>query len=88
MNHPVFLSGDYDTNFIEQEYRPRSLAAADGKLSNRGDDPEFTAAMLAVAAAAHNLGNGRAPEAAGARRGAARGGSAWKMLGRLDVLRR
>ena len=23
MNHPVFLSGDYDTNFIEQEYHPR-----------------------------------------------------------------
>ena len=44
--------------------------------------------MLAVAAAAQNLGNGRAPEASGAGRVAARGGSAWKMLGRLDVLRR
>jgi len=88
MNHPVFLSGDYDTNFIEQEYHPRSLAAADGKLSKPDDDPEFAAAMLAAAAAAQNLGNGRAPEAAGAGRSAARGASAWKMLGRLDVLRR
>jgi hypothetical protein len=44
--------------------------------------------MLAAAAAAQNLGNGRAPEAAGAGRSAARGASAWKMLGRLDVLRR
>jgi acetyl/propionyl-CoA carboxylase alpha subunit len=88
MNHPVFLSGDYDTNFIEQEYHPRSLAAADGKLSKPDDDPEFAAAMLAAAAAAQNLGNGRAPEAAGAGRSTARGASAWKMLGRLDVLRR
>ena len=43
---------------------------------------------LAVAAAAQNLGNGRAPEAAGAGRGTARDGSTWKTLGRLDVLRR
>ncbi|MGB6565251.1 MAG: hypothetical protein WBE69_21830, partial [Candidatus Binataceae bacterium] len=83
MNHPVFLSGDYDTNFIAQEYHPRALSAADGK-----SDQEFTAAMLAVAAAAQNLGNGRAPEAAGAGRGTARGGSTWKTLGRLDVLKR
>ena len=86
MNHPVFLGGDYDTNFIEQEYHPRSLAA-DGKSGGR-DDGEFTAAMLAVAAAAQNMGNGRASETAGAGRQAARGGSAWKTLGRLDVLRR
>ena len=86
MNHPVFLSGDYDTNFIEQEYHPRALAA-DGKSGGR-DDAEFTAAMLAVAAAAQNMGNGRASETAGAGRQAARGESAWKTLGRLDVLRR
>jgi acetyl-CoA carboxylase biotin carboxylase subunit len=85
MRHPLFLRGDYDTNFIEQEYRPGSRAAADGKPDKDG---EFTAAMLAVAAAAQNLGNGRGPDAAGAGRAAARGGSAWKTLGRLDVLRR
>ena len=44
--------------------------------------------MLAVAVAAQNMGNGRASETAGAGRQAARGGSAWKTLGRLDVLRR
>jgi len=87
MNDPVFLSGDYDTNFIEQEYHPGAPGAADGK-SDRSDDKEFTAAMLAVAAAAQNSGNGHASEAAGAARGPARGGSAWKTLGRLDVLRR
>ncbi|HXM31019.1 MAG TPA: hypothetical protein VN919_02525, partial [Xanthobacteraceae bacterium] len=85
MSHPLFLRGDYDTNFIEQEYRPGSRAAAEGKPDKDG---EFTAAMLAVAAAAQNLGNGRGPDAAGAGRAAARGGSAWKTLGRLDVLRR
>ena len=83
-----FLAGDYDTNFIEQEYHPRALATADGKPDRLDDDKEFTAAMLAVAAAAQNLGNGRSPEASGAGRGAAGGGSAWKTLGRLDVLRR
>src|SRR6202158_26749 len=85
MRHPLFLRGDYDTNFIEQEYRPGSRAAAEGKPDK---DREFTAAMLAVAAAAQNLGNGRGPDAAGAGRAAPRGGSAWKTLGRLDVLRR
>jgi acetyl-CoA carboxylase, biotin carboxylase subunit len=84
MNHPVFLSGDYDTNFIEQEYHPKSIAGADGRPE---DDKEFTAAMLAVAAAAQNLGNGRASEVTGSGRGAARGGSPWKILGRLDLLR-
>ncbi|HTJ08521.1 MAG TPA: acetyl-CoA carboxylase biotin carboxylase subunit [Candidatus Binataceae bacterium] len=86
MHHPVFLGGDYDTNFIEHEYHPRAIAA-DAKSGGR-DDGEFTAAMLAVAAAAQKMGNGRAADTAGAGRQAARGGSAWKTLGRLDVLRR
>ncbi len=91
MRHPLFLRGDYDTNFIEQEYHPRARAGTsggDGKPDQDDNDREFIAAMLAVAAAAQNPGNGRGAEAAGAGRGAARAGSAWKTLGRLDVLRR
>jgi acetyl-CoA carboxylase, biotin carboxylase subunit len=88
MNHPVFLGGDYDTNFIDQEYHPGS-PSTDGAAGKQEGDREFTAAMLAAAAAAQKLGNGSASEAAaGAGRGLARGGSAWRTLGRLDVLRR
>ena len=88
MSHPVFLGGEYDTNFIGQEYHPAELSA-EGPAGEQAGDPEFIAAALAAAAAAQKLGNGRGSEAAaGAARGLARGGSAWKTLGRLDVLRR
>jgi acetyl/propionyl-CoA carboxylase alpha subunit len=87
MSNPVFLDGDYDTNFIEQQYHPKALAAGDGNSGQRDGDQEFTAAILAVAAAAQSHSNGRGPEASSARRGRATG-SAWKTLGRLDVLRR
>jgi acetyl-CoA carboxylase biotin carboxylase subunit len=87
MSHPVFLGGDYDTNFIQQEYHPAKPAADGPAAAEQDGDAEFTAAMFAAAAAAQKLGNGRASEAAGAGR-SARGGSAWKTLGRVDVLRR
>ncbi|MGH7915103.1 MAG: acetyl-CoA carboxylase biotin carboxylase subunit, partial [Candidatus Binataceae bacterium] len=90
MNHPVFLRGDYDTNFIEQEYHPGSRAGANGvggQPGNNENDRELTAAMLAAAAVAQNMGNGRGHETPDAGRGVSRGESAWKMLGRLDVLR-
>jgi len=87
MSHPVFLGGDYDTNFIEQEYHPAAPSA--GRPAGAPDgDPEFVAAMLAAAAAAQKLGNGRASEATAGAGRTVRGGSAWKTLGRLDVLRR
>ncbi len=86
MDHPVFLSGDYDTNFIGQQFHPRKVKAEqDG--DSRSHDREFTAAMLAVAAAAQNPGNGLASNTDQGR-AAGRAGSAWKTLGRLDVLRR
>ncbi len=86
MDHPVFLSGDYDTNFIGQQFHPRKVKAEqDG--DSRSHDREFTAAMLAVAAAAQNPGNGLA-SSTDQGRAAGRAGSAWKTLGRLDVLRR
>jgi acetyl-CoA carboxylase biotin carboxylase subunit len=80
MNHPKFLSGDYDTNFIGQEFHP----AADGAAM----DGEWTAALLAAAAAAAQQLNNHRAAAPTARPGVPRGGSAWKTLGRLDVLRR
>jgi acetyl-CoA carboxylase biotin carboxylase subunit len=82
MNHPRFLGGDYDTNFVAQEYRPVANGAA--------PDGEWTAALLAAAAAAaQHLNNHRAARAGVPRVSAARSsGSAWKTLGRLDVLRR
>jgi acetyl-CoA carboxylase, biotin carboxylase subunit len=78
MKNPTFLSGEYDTNFIAQEFRPAAIAPA--------SDAERTAAILAVAAAAQQLGNHRGREV-GAARASARGSSPWKTLGRLDVLR-
>ncbi len=79
MNHPAFLRGEYDTNFIAQEFRPAAITPS--------SDVERTAAMLAAAALAQQLGNGRTVETE-ARRDVRRGASAWKTLGRLDVLRR
>ena len=86
MKHPRFLSGDFDTNFINQEYHPRTLAA-DGRSGAR-DGGEFAAAMLARGAPRRIMRQRTRIETAGARRQAARGVSAWKTLGRLDVLRR
>jgi acetyl/propionyl-CoA carboxylase alpha subunit len=86
MDHPVFLSGDYDTNFIGQQFHPRK-AGAEKDGGPEAHDGEFTAAMLAVAAAAQHLGNG-GTSAADQSRAPGRAGSAWKTLGRHDVLRR
>jgi len=75
MNHPRFLAGDFDTNFIAQEYHPER-GTADG-------DNARTAAILAAAVMAVR-DNGQAGLAAPVRAGA----SAWKMIGRADMLRR
>ena len=89
MNHPVFLGGDYDTNFIEQEYHPKALAAGDGKPERRDDRQGIHRRDAGGGGRrAESWAMAAAPRAAGAGRGAARGGSAWKTLGRLDVLRR
>jgi acetyl-CoA carboxylase biotin carboxylase subunit len=76
MTHPRFLAGDFDTNFIAQEFRPGPGAA--------GRDYTRLAAILAAAAAAQpeRLNGASAPT------GAAPRAAAWKMLGRLDFLRR
>jgi acetyl-CoA carboxylase biotin carboxylase subunit len=81
VEQPRFLAGDFDTNFINEEYRPEALV--------RGEDQVRLAAILAAAATAHRAQNhsaaGPNPTAAVANTGTV---SAWKTLGRIDMLRR
>jgi acetyl-CoA carboxylase, biotin carboxylase subunit len=76
-NHPRFLAGDFDTNFIAQEYRPQAVP--------RAADTTSFAAMLAAAFVAQREGNGKAPAPAGGQRAPA--ASPWKMIGRSNILR-
>ncbi|MBI3758631.1 MAG: ATP-grasp domain-containing protein, partial [Deltaproteobacteria bacterium] len=83
VEQPGFLSGDFDTNFINQEYHPDKLV--------RPEDPTRLAAILAAAVAGHRSQNNHtdgaslAPAVSSA---TPSGGSNWKTLGRLDMLRR
>jgi acetyl/propionyl-CoA carboxylase alpha subunit len=82
VEQPGFLAGDFDTNYINQEYHPEKLM--------RGEDPTRLAAILAAAVTAlHNQNHTvAAPSASATARAGANGGSAWKTLGRIDMLRR
>ncbi|MGH7865623.1 MAG: acetyl-CoA carboxylase biotin carboxylase subunit [Candidatus Binataceae bacterium] len=80
VNHPRFLAGDFDTNFIEQEFHHTGPETA--------DDDERLAAMVLAAFAAQRSPNG-------AVNGRAPGGansipriSPWRTQARLDALRR
>jgi acetyl-CoA carboxylase, biotin carboxylase subunit len=75
LRHPRFIAGDFDTKFIDQEFRPANLS--------RPSDGARIAAMLAAAAAMQRAGNHAAPSADGRPRA-----SGWKMLGRLEILSR
>ncbi len=78
MNHPDYLAGNFDTGFIGREYRP-------GPSHEKDADHERMAAMLLAAMAAQRGAggtNGKAPAAP------ARERSAWRTLGRIDMLRR
>ncbi|MBF6561188.1 MAG: acetyl-CoA carboxylase biotin carboxylase subunit [Candidatus Binataceae bacterium] len=80
MDQPRFIAGDFDTNFIAQEYHPAALAAP--------ADAERVAAILAAAFIAqrtHNHAPAASPQAGAT---AAAPASAWKTLGRLEMLRR
>jgi len=76
LNHPRFLAGDFDTGFIAQEYRPDPVPA--------DHDAARTAAILAAAVIAMRDNDGNAASQSAGRLTA----SAWKMLGRADMLRR
>src|ERR1017187_8012174 len=49
MNHPRFIAGDFDTNFIAQEWHPEAHVAV--------EDPELLAATLLAAHAAQMTNN-------------------------------
>src|SRR5260221_700624 len=83
VEQPGFLSGDFDTNFINQEYHPDKLV--------RPEDPTRLDAILAAAVTAHRSQNNHADAATTAPVASSanpNGGSNWKTLGRLDMLRR
>jgi len=78
MTQPGFLKGDFDTYFIDREYRPNQNGAAP-----RG--AELAAIFLAAIAAQKNTDH---RNGAGARPMSAPQASAWRTIGRLDMLRR
>jgi acetyl-CoA carboxylase biotin carboxylase subunit len=85
MSNPRFLKGDYDTNFIHQEYHPGADSSA--------PDHEHLAAVLLAAVAAHRSlnhtsPNGQAGSSAQPQSANAPRPSAWRTVGRLDALRR
>ncbi|HXN85584.1 MAG TPA: acetyl-CoA carboxylase biotin carboxylase subunit [Candidatus Binataceae bacterium] len=78
MNHPRFIAGDFDTNFIAQEWHPEAHAQV--------EDPERLAATVLAAYAAqmtNNHANGQPTSASPGPRV-----SAWKTRGRLDTMRK
>jgi len=82
VTHPRFIAGDFDTDFIGQEFKPGVHADLTDNLR--------LAAIFAAAAAAQQSANHRGAPAAVNAPGASSAArtSAWKVLGRLDVLRR
>jgi acetyl-CoA carboxylase, biotin carboxylase subunit len=74
VRHPRFISGDFDTGFIGQEYTGRAAAA--------DHDSVELAAIVAAAFLASRDANRRAIAPASP------SASAWKTLGRLETLRR
>jgi acetyl-CoA carboxylase biotin carboxylase subunit len=79
VDHPRFIAGDFDTNFINAEFKPSVLAAS--------DDETRVAAMLAAAISAQG-NNHHGPTASVNANPAIALPSPWRMLGRLDMLRR
>jgi acetyl-CoA carboxylase, biotin carboxylase subunit len=77
MSHPRFRAADFDTKFIDEEFHPVANASS-------LDSAKLAALLAAAVAANRNNSNHRSASASpGAERSAA-----WKMLGRLDLLRR
>jgi acetyl-CoA carboxylase biotin carboxylase subunit len=77
MTHPRFLAGDFDTNFIEQEWHPEATTAV--------EDPERLAAIVLAAHAAQTTQNHANGQPTSAQQGPRV--SPWKTRARLDVLR-
>ena len=78
MEHPRFIKGDFDTNFINQEFHPSS----DGSAPDRA---RLAAMLLAAAVAQRNTNHAAQPANSTP---ASPRTSAWRNLARLDMLRR
>ena len=87
-NGPVtMLSAHLDTVFPDEMLPEPRLEEGRVYAPGAADNVAGLTGLLAVAAAAQKLGNGSGPASSAANRPAARS-SAWKALGRIDVLRR
>ncbi len=75
--HPRFLAGDFDTNFIAQEYRPAEL--------NGDVDKARIAAIMAAAFSAQRGGNHTVKAEADGKRSSV---SSWKLVSRSNLLGR
>jgi acetyl/propionyl-CoA carboxylase alpha subunit len=82
ITHPKFLKGEFDTHFIDHEYHPSSSANSNGAAP---DGAELAAVFLAAIAAQNNTNH---TNSVAAQPAAPSQGSPWRMLGRLDMLRR
>jgi acetyl/propionyl-CoA carboxylase alpha subunit len=82
MTHPRFIKGDFDTNFINQEFHPGGSASSNGA----GPHGAELAAIFLAAIASHKDSNHAS--AAAVQPAASSQTSAWRTLGRLDMLRR
>jgi acetyl/propionyl-CoA carboxylase alpha subunit len=82
ITHPKFLKGEFDTHFIDHEYHPSSSANSNGAGP---DGAELAAIFLAAIAAQNNTNH---TNSVAAQPAAPSQGSPWRMLGRLDMLRR
>jgi acetyl-CoA carboxylase, biotin carboxylase subunit len=83
MIQPRFLKGDFDTNFISQEWHPEQNGAI------HADQAHLAAIFLAAIAgnqSANHTGTSSPQTSASAAGGMRQ--SSWRMLGRLDQLRR
>ncbi len=81
--HPAFLSGDFDTGFVDREFTPRCGDSMSSRRSAEARDAsDFMAALLVAAVAAETNGARRA-QAERPKEGLA----PWKALGRLQMLR-
>ncbi|MGH7917916.1 MAG: acetyl-CoA carboxylase biotin carboxylase subunit, partial [Candidatus Binataceae bacterium] len=78
IRHPRFIAGDFDTNFIKQEYHPENGLTHE-------DDTRMAAILAAAFMAQRNHDNHAAMPATVTPATAV---SAWRMLGRLEMLRR
>ncbi len=83
MTQPRFLKGDFDTNFISQEWHPERNGAV------HADKAHLAAIFLAAIAGNQSANHVAAslPQASALAAGGMRP-SSWRMIGRLDQLRR